>query len=634
MNTKILKTFILCVLMLLCTRSVSAEVTTKNPTSEAHESIFVAGNPDFYPIEYYDEESGQFEGVMPKVLNAISTQTGINFTYIYDRSSTAYELAQNSQVEMISSYITDNNDAFVADKYTVTSYAKDGKNTNLGFAFTSIADKETVSTIKAAASKIAERDINGYFMSTISQSKGGYSVLLIISILCCILFTVIIVLSAIRIKNIQKQSKINKMTDPETGIGNLLYFVHSFENSISDFSRSLYHIAYIIIDSNYLQLYHSESTFTDVIKYTAGILTSYAKNNEIAARITENGFAFAFQSTNAKDAKQRINEIIKKLNKYTDIDEKNTKPVFHAAIYNLNISDHNCEYLLFNLRRNCYKIIGTELQTVYCDTHLMNSAMEEKKILENITNGFKNKEFKLYLQFVVDNKSKKIISAEGLSRWDSREKGILTPAKYIEAMESSGLIKKLDFYMLEKVCKQLQKWRNTEFADLTLSCNFTRITLSEDDFIDTLKSITGKYNFDKSKLIIEITEDAIEKNLETAKKNVYACKDMGFKIALDDLGSGYTSLSNLCDYPIDIVKIDRGILLKTDKKNGKELFKGMIALAHSLNLKVVCEGVETDEQDKFVSESDCNYIQGWHYSRVFPISEAENFARKYTMITA
>jgi EAL domain-containing protein (putative c-di-GMP-specific phosphodiesterase class I) len=223
----------------------------------------------------------------------------------------------------------------------------------------------------------------------------------------------------------------------------------------------------------------------------------------------------------------------------------------------------------------------------------MNMVQEEKKITESILKGFENNEFKMYLQFIVDNKTKQIVSAEALSRWDSREKGLISPGKYIENMERSGLISKHDFYMFELACRQLEKWKGTEFENIALSCNFTRITLSEENFIDKLLMISNSYSFDKSKIAIEITEDAIEKDRETATKNVVRAKELGFRIYLDDLGSGYTSLANLCDYPIDVVKIDRDILLKTELENGKKLFAGIVALAHNMDIKVICEGVET-----------------------------------------
>ena len=251
---------------------------------------------------------------------------------------------------------------------------------------------------------------------------------------------------------------------------------------------------------------------------------------------------------------------------------------------------------------------------------------------ENILKGLENNEFKMYLQFIVDNKTKKIVLAEALSRWESPEKGIIYPGAYIGQMEEAGIISLHDYYMFELVCRKLEEWSNTELGDISISCNFTRITLSEEDCITKLKEIAEKYTFDRSKLAIEISEDAIEKDRETAQKNVMLCKDLlGFRIYLDDLGSGYTSLSNLCDYPIDVVKIDRGILLKTDTPKGKALFGGIVNLAHKLDMAGICEGVETEEQNTLVSQSDCDYIQGWYYAKAIPVCECENFVKSYNM---
>jgi len=275
--------------------------------------------------------------------------------------------------------------------------------------------------------------------------------------------------------------------------------------------------------------------------------------------------------------------------------------------------------LLFRMRKNNSEKLSEK------KTYLKNNLEEEKKLTQSIIKGLENNEFKMYLQFVVDNKTGKIISAEALSRWLSPQKGLVGPVNYIENMELTGLITKHDFYMFDIVCSQLEKWSNTEYKDVSISCNFTRITLSEENFIDKLKEISGKYHFDKTKLAIEITEDAIEKDREAATENVMRCKELGFKVYLDDLGSGYTSLANLCDYPIDVVKIDRDILLKSDTPRGRDLFSGIIALAHSLNMKVICEGVETEEQNTLVSNSQCDYIQGWYYSKPLPLEECELF---------
>ena len=128
---------------------------------------------------------------------------------------------------------------------------------------------------------------------------------------------------------------------------------------------------------------------------------------------------------------------------------------------------------------------------------------------------------------------------------------------------------------------------------------------------------------------MEITEDSIEKNFGIAKNNIIKMKELGFSIALDDVGSGYTSLISLCEYPVDVVKIDRDVLLLSGKEIGKKLFLGIISLINNLNLKVVCEGVETEEQNTLVSESECDYIQGWYYSKALPEAAAEIFYNDY-----
>ena len=618
------KIIILFLAMLtFCAQSVFAEVITTQNTEGYANYLYVAGNPDNYPIEYYDEDTKMYKGVIPDLLSKISEHSGLNFVYINGNKNERHKMGENFQADIISS--TEANTSYGKEYLELISYEKDGKTQKSGLVFTTIADDGKISAIKTAANKISETEKNGIYLSYASQtSKTSYK-WFIGALALSVIFLVFILLLFLRIRRIRKENEVDKMTDAETGMGNLQFFKYHFRYTIGDISRNLYHVAYIILDSSYLRSYHGDSSFDEVLKYTALVLSENIGDREIAARITENGFAIAYQSINGEDAQKRLKEIMNKLNSFEGVKDKSNKLVFHAATYPLSSSDKSCEILLFNLRKNCNKIFGTDKQIMYCDTHSMNVVQEEKQITESILKGFENNEFKMYLQFIVDNKTKKIVSAEALSRWDSREKGLLGPSKYIENMEMAGLISRHDFYMFDLACRQLEKWKGTKFESISLSCNFTRITLSEENFIDKLKMISNSYNFDKSKIAIEITEDSIEKDREIATKNIRLCKDLGFKIYLDDLGSGYTSLANLCDYPIDVVKIDRDILLKIESENGKKLFAGIIALAHNMDIKVICEGVETENQNALVSESDCDYVQGWYYSKALPLEECESF---------
>ncbi len=627
-RTCILLTVMAAVVFLMQTIA-GAMVYTVDEVTDRVNTVYVAGNPDFYPVEYYNEKTGQYEGVIPEMLEYISENTGIEFMYIND-GSTRRELMNDPRTELISACSTDSNDLRLRNSFTAFSCYHDGKDMKIGWAYTDKIEKHIIDSIEKSAGKISEQQINGYFFTESERPDGGNVGLVLLNTVYLIVLAVIIAYSAILIRKARKEVNDNEMTDVQTGIGNGRYFERCFEKVITDVTRNLYYIAYIIIDSDYLETRYGEAGFKEAVKYTARVLKSYATTSSYAARITENGFVFAYQSDGTEPAVGIINGIMTKLNAY--IKENDATAMHHylyASLYRLKSTDINCEQILFNLRKNCSNIIGTGRQLVACDEEMMRSGAEEKILAESIIQGLNRNEFKLYLQFLVDNKTKKIVSAEALSRWDSPEHGIQPPDVYIGMMERLGQISRLDYYMFDMCCRQLHKWRDTEFGDLSISCNFARSTLSEADFVKNINQIAKKYVFDVKKLVIEITEDTMEKNYEQAISNIRRCKESGYRIALDDMGTGYTSLLNMCDYPIDIVKIDREILLKTDTENGKGLFLGVIALVHSLGCKVVCEGVETEEQQQLVGETECDFVQGWYYSRVFPAKEGEEFAKNY-----
>lgn len=465
---------------------------------------------------------------------------------------------------------------------------------------------------------------DGEYSARITDFLGRPYTMTALAVISVILLLVATILF-VRLRRITRKINFGKLTDADTGIGNLAYFERRFHEVVKHKYNSRYYIAYVVIDGDRLRASHDEATFSDVVKRSAKILKSFCAEGDFCARISESGFAFAFSSKQPEQAQNMVSRLNEKLNSYVSENRDDVHPVFHTAVYNLSDDDDACESILFNLRRNCNKILNSSKSVVFCNKHAMNSVTEERRLLDSISEGLDREEFKMYLQFSVENVTGKIVSAEALSRWHNPERGVVFPGEYIGVMESSGLITRFDFYMFRNVCNLLEKWTGTEFDDVSVSCNFTRITISDIEFVDKIRDIIKDYTFDKSKLIIEVTEDATEKDRELNLNNIRACKNIGFSIALDDMGSGYTSLIDLCEYPIDIVKIDRQVLIKASSAIGKRLFKGIVALAHSLDIKTVCEGVETKEQNDFVALSDCNFIQGWYYHKAMPIEECEKF---------
>lgn len=604
-----------------------ADVQTVNRITKNDDAIYVSGNPDFYPIEYYSDTTEAFKGVMPKVLKVVSEKTGLEFKYLYQGDEAIRSERLDSGITVISAFITDAGLNEVEDSVTVFEYTVSGNPVKIGLGFKKGCDEELMSEISRAAASISPDMINGYLISECGNKNKEDAVITIFGLICVIMLIAGVFIVSGTVETSKRRIRENNMMDAETGIGNLLYFENFYTNQIPEGERSSYYIAYIILDSNYLQLYHSENSFVDAVKYVAGILNELFNENRVGARISENGFVIAVKKNSENDAKRFFEDLCDQLSRY--LDDESSKSYFHIAVYNSGEEDANCGILLFNLRKNCSNLIESEEKLAFLDSHTMNSAAEYKNLIEDIERGLEYREFRMYLQFIVKTETKEIISAEGLSRWVKQDGTTVSPAVYIPALESSGLIAEFDYYMFEMACRQLHKWQDTELGPLSLSCNFTRITISEPDFCERIKEIADRYLFERRLLIMELTEDAMEVRHETATENMKKCRAMGFRVALDDMGSGYTSLVNLCDFPTDLVKIDRDILLRSGSESGKALLKGMVSLCHGLRKKVVCEGAETEEQKSFLESIDCDYIQGWYYSKAIPPAEAKEYIKAH-----
>jgi len=293
-------TMLFLIVFTLLISPASAEVITTGKTEGYPDYIYVAGETDNYPIEYYDDDMKAYCGVIPDMLQKISERSGIDFVYINGNKGNKETLGENLQVDIVSS--VDGITSYGKDYLELISYEKDGKLIKSGIVFTTLASDNLIASIKSAVNDISKDEINGIYFSYASQNTKTNYKWLVGAIILSLVLSVLIFALLLRIKRLRKENRADKMTDDETGMGNLQFFKHHFRFTIGDVSRNLYYIAYIILDSSYLRSYHGDSSFEEVLKYTASVLSEYTGSNEISARITENGFVFAYQSTNDEDA--------------------------------------------------------------------------------------------------------------------------------------------------------------------------------------------------------------------------------------------------------------------------------------------------------------------------------------------
>ena len=231
--------------------------------------------------------------------------------------------------------------------------------------------------------------------------------------------------------------------------------------------------------------------------------------------------------------------------------------------------------------------------------------------------------FSLVIQPVVDFRTNTVFKGEALSRLEHPERGVIFPDAFLPVIEEMDLYSRFDRYIFQKSCVWMYRSLAEGEKIDCISCNFSRKTLSEATIAEDLIRIADSYGVAHGRLALEITEREQNDNEQQLIENLKVLKEAGFRIILDDYGTGVTSVNDLLNYPLDIVKIDRSLLLGANTVERREAFRAMVALFVELGADVVCEGIETKEQDEFARNAGCHYGQGYLYFK--PIRQDQVF---------
>ena len=228
-------------------------------------------------------------------------------------------------------------------------------------------------------------------------------------------------------------------------------------------------------------------------------------------------------------------------------------------------------------------------------------------------------ELKVFYQPKIDATTGRVKSAEALIRWVKEDGTVILPHQFLPAMEQTGAIAMLDWYVVEKVCLFFERQRALGIDPMPISVNFSRWHLHEEDMAKHLAEIVDSHGLDHRLFVVEITESAMIQEEELMRKTVTGLRENGFAFSIDDFGSGLSSLSMVADTSPDEIKIDRA-LLKKNCENEREriILESIFLFANRLNIRTVAEGVETKEQYGFLRTCNCNLIQGYFFAHPMP----------------
>ncbi len=256
----------------------------------------------------------------------------------------------------------------------------------------------------------------------------------------------------------------------------------------------------------------------------------------------------------------------------------------------------------------------------------MNKVYEQdyKRMLENdLSEAIANGDIEIFIQPQYNAVSWELIGAECLSRWKHKTQGFLNPGQFIPALEESGRIYELDRYVWETACMLISKWKNMGHA-ISLSVNISRKDIEQDDLPTVFSELVKKYDIEPGLLRLEITESVYMDDPQTLIVLVNRLAAMGFHVEMDDFGSGFSSLNLLHDLYVDVLKLDMGFLKETDEnKRSGNIINAVVKMAHTLDMKVIAEGVETLDQVEFLKNIGCLMAQGYLFSKPISVEEFE-----------
>ncbi|MHC1724995.1 MAG: putative bifunctional diguanylate cyclase/phosphodiesterase [Syntrophobacteraceae bacterium] len=266
----------------------------------------------------------------------------------------------------------------------------------------------------------------------------------------------------------------------------------------------------------------------------------------------------------------------------------------------------------------------------------MNASSFKRLALENaLRKALDREELSIHFQPQVNINSGQVTGMEGLLRWEHPEIGRVSPADFIPLAEETGLIVPIGEWVLCKACIQNKMLQDLGLPSKRVSVNISSVQFRPGSLVKAVTHALDISGLDPSCLELELTESALMKNMEESSQILHELKSMGLRVAIDDFGTGYSSLAYLTRFPLDILKIDRSFIrdIPADQDNAA-IATAIIAMAHSLNLEVIGEGVETEEQLLFLQKQGCDAVQGYYFSPALPVDELKKYLEREPEISA
>lgn len=436
-------------------------------------------------------------------------------------------------------------------------------------------------------------------------------------------------------KQAEKKNYSLAYYDTLTGLPNRKLFFKNLSNTLFENKKDNFKTAVIIIDLdsfNDINTLYGHEVGDTLLKKITERMKKIVSTNKSLYRLGGDEFAVICKEYSDN---QNCQSVCKKIDNTLSVPFRiDGKEIFISASKGIAVypdSSLNMYALFKNSDIALQKAKQQKKGKCLAFSENMSEEIKHKKRIEiELKKALEEDKLQLYFQPKIDIIKNKIIGTEALLRWKLDKIGYISPAEFIPIAEESGLILDIDRWVFSKACQQIKQWMKMGLRDQKISVNISGHHFKQGNLVKTVSDILKTVKIPSKSIEIEITENIFLENIEQSIKTLNILRGKGIDISLDDFGTGYSSLSYLKNLPLDRIKIDQSFIRNiSNSKQDKAIVKTIVTIANLLDLKVIAEGVETEEELKIVKESGCTEVQGFYFAKPMPAKDYINFIKTF-----
>ena len=422
-------------------------------------------------------------------------------------------------------------------------------------------------------------------------------------------------------KEAEERIRLLAYHDVLTGLPNRLLLLDRLEHAMANAQRGHHHLAVMFIDLDRFKNVNDSlghAAGDELLREVAGRLRACVRDVDTVARLGGDEFVVVLENLETEvDAVSVANKIQLAFGRSIGVHGQTLHVSTSIGIALYPEDGQDAATLMRNADTAMYQAKAAGCNNYQFFAPFMNEQAREKLDLENtLQDALAREEFQLYYQPIYDLNGGGMVGAEALIRWESPERGLISPDRFIPIAEETGVIVPIGDWVLRQACRDLKSWRQGALTTPRVSLNISPRQFRQPSLVSRIRATLEATGVGAEQIELELTESALMEQPDLAARQLNELKALGMSIVIDDFGTGYSSLAYLKRFPIDKLKIDRSFVrdLLSDKSD-REITLAVIALSHNLGLRVVAEGVENQQQLDFLHRHRCDFVQGYHFSR-------------------